>query len=320
MALQSEYQYIIAPTVNGPSGMEIVDLLQNPMPEKLATSITGIFANPAITETDRQASQLPTNYVAQTAVVGDIVLPSSATTALQLRSQIAMPKTRATVGKTCPGKNVCFVVKLINSWQQSVLVGQSSSKKSDVRTQFTYAQGSTSTVGWGITSKTNYSNLSMSGTRELTSTLSTSYAEVTGVHNKQYFTTYMYGKYQHEEFYGKTRRSMWYSVEPTGQYGGGSSTREVYGTLTSRNPGAYCAFVERNQRKIIDSTTATTFSFGVAINIAGVKGDFSSRSGYNSKTSLSFYFPTSGFLCGVSGAPGFTNPGPGLVYASSTMS
>jgi hypothetical protein len=205
--------------------------------------------------------------------------------------------------------DICGEVLLSNLGAKAVAIGATFTGGAGRTGDLTYASGSSSSLGVGLSVSGAFGSYSSSGTVSRSSTGSVSFAPATG--GRQYQTYFSYGKY------GQYCYPVGGSYDPTDIYAykvraiafaSGSNTISQSAPST---PSGNCVPLASGTNFTKSTTAASTFSSGVDISSA-IGVDLSSRTGYNSNTKTTFTNTsgTSKQLCGVNGFPGES---PGLI-------
>ncbi|WP_215814497.1 hypothetical protein [Pimelobacter sp. 30-1] len=175
-------------------------------------------------------------------------------------------------------------------------------------TDFEYTNGATSTLGVAVSVNGTMGSWSAGGSSSLqkqvdsTSTVGFPVKSTGYWHRKTYFR---YKSYKIEcwySAYGVVKRTVRYEARPS-NFVGGATTVGVATPPTP--PRGNCAPQEAGSRFARSSSTATTWSNGVALkNVLGV--DLSSRTGYSKTAKITIEYTKAGWICGTQGDPGDT--------------
>ncbi|GAA1369175.1 hypothetical protein [Catellatospora chokoriensis] len=162
---------------------------------------------------------------------------------------------------------------------------------------FTYINGSSSELGAGISATGGSGTWSVAGTTAKSSTSTQSYSPMTS--GQTIFQT----QFEYGVYLTVGPGYSYYEYRPVSYWGGSRKFATVLSV------GSYCAFMENGDSLEKDSTSASTFTAGVAVS--GTLGfNLSAKTGYTNSTKLKFTMLKNGYVCGNAGAPGGT---PGLL-------
>lgn len=213
----------------------------------------------------------------------------------------------ATVIETTPaplrkgGDTVCDVSYAQGLGPIWVLVGQTYNVATYMKARFTYTQGSSSSLGVGISTSGKAGTFSTHGTSSRSSTTTLGYGEHGGTTKRYFDTQFAFGKYLHK-CYDSGSGAQWsfYTIRNNGFIG---STR--IRKLNSAPDANHCATLNAGTYSEVDETRAIIWTDGV--ELAGMGMGFSSTTGYNNSTKL--YYEATKYhrrLCGTHDVPGGT--------------
>ena len=316
-SIKSEFQQVVVPTLTQ-AGTRAVNLLQAEPAAQGGTVVGGLMAASITSGTmsisTGSASSLATHN-------GTLTLPGSAATAAQLKAAVVG------VGGVQPANYgycnstgvVCYYETLEETWYQHVIVGETASKMSGAWAQLAYTQGSSSSLGMGVSSSGSAGSYSQNATTSVSNSSTVTFAKRSGNHDIYYRTDFTYGKYRDEVYTLWIRTSLSYLVKPTGQFAGGNYSVGSSGTLHTQSP-SYCRQYLAGDQLTKSTTKATTWSNGVSIGTSDVKVNLSAQTGYTSTMKVTYGLTSTGYLCGIYAPAASTSPAPGVIYASATAS
>jgi hypothetical protein len=205
------------------------------------------------------------------------------------------------------GDTVCDVSYVQGLGPIWVLVGQTFNVATYMKARFTYTQGSSSSLGVGISTSGKAGTFSTHGTSSRSSTTTLGYGEHGGTTKRYFDTQFAFGKYLHK-CYDSESGYQWsfYTIRNNGFVG---STR--IRKLNFAPDATYCAPLAANTFIEKDETRAVTWANGV--ELAGMGMGFSSTTGYNNSSKL--YYEATKYnrrMCGLYAVPGGK---PGLLVA-----
>ncbi|MFB6721192.1 hypothetical protein ACFCV3_13565 [Kribbella sp. NPDC056345] len=205
------------------------------------------------------------------------------------------------------GDTVCDVSYVQGLGPIWVLVGQTFNVATWMKARFTYIQGSSSSLGVGISTSGKAGTFSTHGSSSRSSTTTLGYGEHGGTTKRYFDTQFAFGKYFHKCYdSGSGYQWSFYTIRNNGFIG---STRirklNFAPNATHCSPLAANTFIEK------DETRAVTWSNGV--ELTGMGMGFSSTTGYNNSSKL--YYEATKYnrqMCGLYAVPGQK---PGLLVA-----
>lgn len=161
---------------------------------------------------------------------------------------------------------------------------------------FVYEAGSESSLGVGFSASGSYGTFSSSGTATKSSQSGINYPTQPANAKRVFSTSYQYKKYETWVYNGYYCQLFGYEVRPTafdGAVGGYNAANAPTGTN--------CSSVTQVPATLWKQT-ANAVTWSNAVKIASVIGiDLSGRTGFNTKTKISFTFSSVGSLCGTNG-------------------
>jgi hypothetical protein len=155
-----------------------------------------------------------------------------------------------------------------------------------------YRSNSTSELGVGYSVSGAYGSWSQSGTESHTSGFEVAFP-TQGINKRTVFQSYFGWHKLRQTCAGQ---SVYYLRQF--EFQGGTASYQAAATPTA----TYCTSYLAGSTALKDTGTATTFSNGAKLgSVAGI--DLSTKTGWNSQTSILFTFQANGKLCGTNGYP-----------------
>ncbi|WP_405061706.1 hypothetical protein OG474_08655 [Kribbella sp. NBC_01505] len=197
------------------------------------------------------------------------------------------------------GDTVCEVDYVKGLGPIWVLVGQTFNVATYMEAQFTYIQGSSSSLGVGISTSGKAGTFSANGTTSRSSTTTLGYGVHGGTTKRFFDTQFQFGKYQHNCYDSESGYKWTFYTIRTNGFVGSTRIRK----LNSAPAANHCAVLAAKTSIEKDETRAVTWSDGV--ELAGMGMGFSSTTGYS--TSSKLYYKATKYarqLCGLYSTPG----------------
>jgi hypothetical protein len=204
----------------------------------------------------------------------------------------------AIIDKGCSQK---LVQDLGTQW---TVVGSTYSTASGINHDLIYSASAFNEIGVGYSGTGTYGSFKQEGTAGISSTNAVEFPFMSGAGNRQYRTTFRYGKYEFNcSSYGSWEPEHYYKVLPMNHALGNG-----YVTPPSPPTANYCqpqigGTSSSPLRVEILNNRSYTWTLGAALK-AGIGINLSSRSGYTRESKLRFAFYGNRQLCGNNGDPG----------------
>jgi hypothetical protein len=203
---------------------------------------------------------------------------------------MALPKSEQSAARDPSFACSPIVTKTREFGPRSVTVGGLYSFVSDAKMKMTYTAGSTTTMGVGISIPGDFGSFSAGGTFTETSSGKEGFPTEQGQADVNMQTQYTYGEY-HVCFMSQVQPEVWVTGD-----------REVNVQPPVTDPPDKCGHYHNNG--FLTRTTGTAGTFKAGVNLKGVIGiNLSAQSGYTKNVSITWTFPSGGYLCGTNGYP-----------------
>ncbi|MEU7305191.1 hypothetical protein [Streptomyces sp. NPDC007206] len=191
---------------------------------------------------------------------------------------------------------------------ENVIIGQTYSATTKVSHTLTYAKGTTSSLGVGVSGSGTFGSWQSGGTTSKSTTITNSYPTYGDHHGVYYKTQFDYAKYRVDcVSYGvtpqDTQHRTHYEVRPTSYFGGATTTSAAIPKTMS---GTCAKYVNGSH---FQRTTTSAVSWANGASLAGDAGvDFSSETGYSNTATVDYSFHATHYLCGTAGSVGGSHP------------
>lgn len=180
-----------------------------------------------------------------------------------------------------------------NHWD---IVGQTYNDSSSDNNRFYFEDGSTSTLGIGVSLSDDYGTWSASGSQTSSKSYAIGFPEQLGAHG-EYFKTEFHEGYYSTHCVWTGGSSTTYSYRNNGFSGGAASSG------ASIPSAGYCTGVEDKADIHIHTSQAITWSNGLDTS-ASLGISLNTDTGYSTDAELAYYFHHNGYLCGTNNFAG----------------